>query len=67
MMRPGTDIAYVFLSDLHLGEEDSLMTCLDPESTEADPFKPSPVLERLVDCLRDLVGSNRGRRNRFLF
>lgn len=36
------------------------MTCLDPESMEADPFKPSPVLVRLVDCVRELLAYNRG-------
>jgi hypothetical protein len=60
MQRPNTDIAYVVISDLHLGEEDSLMTCIDPESIEADPFKPSPILERLVDCMRELLGHNSG-------
>ena len=61
MQRPETDIAYVVLSDLHLGEEDSLMTCLDAESLEADPFKPSPILKCLVNCLRDLLSYNTGQ------
>jgi hypothetical protein len=48
-------IRYVCLSDMHLGEEDSLLTNLLPASTETDPLKPSPVLERLTECLRELI------------
>ncbi len=51
------DIRYVCLSDLHLGEEDSLLTHLSGE--EIDPFQPGPVMRRLVDCLRHLIAGNR--------
>lgn len=53
------DIRYVCLSDLHLGEEDSLLTHLS--GGEIDPSQPGPVMRLLVDCLRRLVGGNRGR------
>ena len=52
-------IRYVCLSDLHLGEEDSLLTNLSGE--EIDPFHPSPVMCRLVGCLRHLIAENRDR------
>jgi hypothetical protein len=49
------EVRYVCLSDLHLGEEDSLLTNLATASTEVDPSQPSPVLEKLIGLLRDLV------------
>lgn len=39
------DIRYVCLSDMHLGEEDSLLTNLKEASTDTDPTGPSPVWE----------------------
>lgn len=50
-----SDIRYVCLSDMHLGEEDSLLTNLETASTETDPTKASPVMLRLVECLSELV------------
>jgi len=47
-----TNIRYVCLSDLHLGEEDSLLT--DPQ----DCTRPSPVLERLAECLAEVLRHN---------
>ena len=41
-------IRYLCLSDLHLGEEDSLLT-------DASPSSPAPVLVGLAECLRALV------------
>ncbi len=52
------DIHYVCLSDMHLGEEDSLLTNLKTDSTDIDPTKPSPVMKQLVECLRELVSKN---------
>lgn len=52
------DIRYVCLSDMHLGEEDSLLTNLETAGFNPDPSKPSPVLESLVKCLRDLIDKN---------
>ena len=51
-------IKYVCLSDLHLGEEDSLLTCLkkNGDSFESDHLSPSPVLKALAACLDELVG-----------
>lgn len=52
------DIHYVCLSDMHLGEEDSLLTNLRTASTDTDPMHPSPVMEQLVMCLRELISKN---------
>ena len=55
-MRP---IRYVCLSDLHLGEEDSLLTALKPGTGQVDPNAPSPVLTKLAECLRTVLnGAN---------
>ena len=53
-----SDIRYVCLSDLHLGEEDSLLTNLQTASTKTDPSKPSPVMKALVACLESLISKN---------
>jgi hypothetical protein len=53
-----SNIRYVCLSDMHLGEEDSLLTNLKTSSTETDPTSPSPVMEQLVECLRHLITDN---------
>jgi len=52
------DINYVCLSDMHFGEEDSLLTNLKTASTDTDPMKPSPVMKQLVMCLRELISKN---------
>lgn len=52
------DIRYVCLSDMHLGEEDSLLTNLKTASFDTDPSEASPVLMRLVECLRFLISQN---------
>ena len=49
-------IRYVCLSDMHLGEEDSLLTGLT-ESGELDPAKPSPLMRQLVRCLKYLISA----------
>ncbi|NIO29518.1 MAG: hypothetical protein GTO29_13305 [Candidatus Latescibacteria bacterium] len=57
------NIRYVCLSDLHLGEEDSLLTNLKPDSTTTDPRYPSLVMKRLIDCIRHLIeNANYGRK-----
>ena len=43
---------YVCLSDLHLGEEDSLLTDVE------DCTRPSPVLRRLAECLAEILSHN---------
>jgi predicted phosphodiesterase len=43
---------YVCLSDLHLGEEDSLLT------DARDYSRPSPVLRALAECLAEILGRN---------
>ncbi|MDI6792316.1 MAG: metallophosphoesterase [bacterium] len=52
------DIRYVCLSDMHLGEEDSLLTNLKEAGKETDPAQPSPVMKQLVECLEHLISKN---------
>lgn len=54
-----TDIRYICLSDTHFGEEDSLLTNLKIASTDTDPTEPSPVMQQLVACLKDLITKNK--------
>ena len=54
-----TDIRYVCLSDMHLGEEDSLLTNLQTAKSIIDPLSPSPVMTGLVKCLEHLLGENK--------
>jgi hypothetical protein len=51
------NIRWVCLSDLHLGEEDSLLTHVD-EHGALQPEAQSPVLQRLAACLHELVAAN---------
>ena len=53
------DIRYVCISDTHFGAETSLLTNLQIASSDTDPVRPSPVLEKLVECLRYLIDKNR--------
>ncbi|MDD1731715.1 MAG: hypothetical protein CG440_761 [Methanosaeta sp. NSM2] len=52
------DIRYVCLSDMHFGEEDSLLTEMDGK--DVDPLKASQVLVHLAGCLRELISKNQG-------
>ena len=52
------DVRYVCLSDLHLGEEDSLLTQVGPKPSLIDPLATSPVLLDLVACLRKIISAN---------
>jgi len=51
-------IAYVCLSDLHLGDADSVLTQVAP-TPEGRP-QPSAALQQLVVCLRTLAASQQG-------
>ncbi|WP_456432669.1 hypothetical protein [Thermosulfuriphilus sp.] len=51
----GYPLRYICLSDLHLGEEDGLLTNLYPGQDRVDPQRPSPVLKALSLCLGELV------------
>ncbi|MHC4249955.1 MAG: hypothetical protein ACYS9X_12580 [Planctomycetota bacterium] len=63
-----SEICYVCLSDMHFGEEDSLLTylkgeedyhrtgVLPPQADPVDVSRPSPVLQKLIECLRSLIG-----------
>ncbi len=57
-----SNIHYVCLSDMHLGEEDSLLTNLKTDSTDIDTTKSSPVLEELVVCLKHLISQNKKKK-----
>lgn len=48
------NVRYICLSDLHLGEEDSLLTDF------RNGQRPSPALGALVDCLSDVVRRQTG-------
>jgi hypothetical protein len=55
------DVKYVCLSDLHLGEEDSLLTKLVERGRDdfcIEPEEASPVMLCLIDCLKALIGQN---------
>jgi len=52
------DIRYLFVSDLHLGEENSLLSNLRRDRYAIDPLHASPVLEQWVVCLRQLLADN---------
>jgi len=56
-----TDIRYIAVSDLHLGASNSVLTRLDGESG-IDTRSPSTVMLLLVECLRELVAGNAGKR-----
>ncbi len=60
MPLPDNDIRYVCLSDLHLGEQESVLTPLKaPGSGNGAPVA-APMLERLAACLRHLIEQNEG-------
>lgn len=52
------DIHYVCLSDMHLGAANSLLTNLKTASSDTDPSSASPVLLKLVECLKGLIEMN---------
>ncbi len=60
MPSASDDIRYVCLSDLHLGEVDSILTPLRAGGREVDPDTVGPILEQLVLCLENLIAGNRG-------
>ncbi len=57
-----SNIRYVCMSDMHLGEEDSLLTNLETASTKTDPTSPSPVMQWLANRLRDLIYANENKK-----
>ena len=56
MVEGSRAIKYVCISDMHMGEEDSLLTAL--KNGEVDCKNPSPVMVELVKCLRHLLSEN---------
>jgi UDP-2,3-diacylglucosamine pyrophosphatase LpxH len=65
-----SNIKYVCLSDLHFGQDNSLLTNLKTENDDykpgdvtkeektIDPTKPSPSLIAFCDCLKEFVSGN---------
>lgn len=56
------DISYVCLSDMHLGEEDSLLSLPVSRGYDIDPLQASPVMRSLAACLRELIRHNQTKR-----
>lgn len=54
------NIRYVCLSDMHLGEEDSLLTDLVGNTSNINPAEASPVMRGLVKCLRSFLPAASG-------
>ncbi|MEN8373961.1 MAG: metallophosphoesterase [Gemmatimonadota bacterium] len=54
------DIRWVVMSDLHLGDDGSLLTSVDPDTYAVDPRRGSDTLTALVAVLRDMVERNDG-------
>jgi hypothetical protein len=52
------DIRYVCLSDTHFGAATSLLSNLKDVGDDIDGLTPSPVLVKLVECLRYLIDQN---------
>ncbi len=53
-----SQIEFVVLSDLHLGAENSLLTNLKIGGYQTDTLHPSPVMIKLVECLREVLKQN---------
>ena len=51
------DIRYVVLSDMHLGDANSLFTRPDP-NPDGREFKLPPAMEGLIECLRVVINRN---------
>ncbi len=60
MAQSDSDIRYVVLSDLHLGESISILTPLNPQTHQPDLAVRSPVLDALSRALVDLLAQNPG-------
>lgn len=55
------EIRFVCLSDLHFGAENSILNCLEGGDVVADPATVSVALDRLVNALDPLLGSDEDR------
>lgn len=55
-----SDIRYICISDMHLGEECSLLTHRQDgdDGLKADVKGTSPVMRQLIECIRELVDCN---------
>lgn len=57
LVRP---LRYICLSDLHIGQDQSVLTNL--AGSRVDPSLPSPTLRAMVECFRDLIAKVGGER-----
>jgi UDP-2,3-diacylglucosamine pyrophosphatase LpxH len=53
-----SDIRYICMSDLHFGQNDGLLTALNPSRDGVDYLNPSPTLRSLCENLRTLILQN---------
>ncbi len=54
-----SNIRYVCLSDMHLGQDDSILTNLNSDLTGIDVSRPSPALVALCHSLRELIKADK--------
>ncbi len=54
------DIRYVIFSDMHLGAENSILTNLKTDSWDTDTSVPSPVMIKMIECLKNIISKNEG-------
>ncbi len=59
-----SDIRYVCLSDMHFGADDSLLTNLNPGAGKINTSSASPVVAKLVECLRVLIDENQNKEDK---
>jgi len=60
MPNDARDVSYVCLSDLHLGEPDSILTPPVPTGSAVESPAAAPVLEQLVTCLEHVLEGKKG-------
>ncbi len=60
MSNDARDVRFVSLSDLHLGEPNSILTPLERADSTVDPIAAGSLLEQLVTCLEHVLAGNRG-------
>ena len=56
------NIRYVCLSDMHLGQDDSILTNLNSDLTGIDVSRPSPALVALCHSLRELIKADKAQK-----
>ena len=54
------DVRYVCFSDMHLGAENSILTELKNDGVQTDTLHASPVMIKMVECLKEIINRNTG-------